>query len=213
MHAEIAAKKEDVIALCRRFDVARLKIFGSAARAADFNPDASDVDFLVEFLHASPLPPLEQFFGLADALNQLLGHPVDPLESGAVRNPFVLEGIQQLARARLRNVSCEPISGISIGPPTLSNDSSPDWTFKPTSDRRSLTRPSSESSKSSVTRLINSLPHHRVSSFNNAFASRKSRRGCPLNSPPLCATCAPWRASRDPTRKRSPCRFRFINPA
>jgi len=49
MHAEIAAKKEDVIALCRRFDVARLEIFGSAARAADFNPDASDVDFLVEF--------------------------------------------------------------------------------------------------------------------------------------------------------------------
>ncbi len=93
MHADIAAKKEDVIALCRRFDVARLEIFGSAARAADFNPDASDVDFLVEFLHDSPLPPLEQFFGLADALKQLLGRPVDLLESGAVRNPFVLEGI------------------------------------------------------------------------------------------------------------------------
>ena len=49
MHAEIAAKKEDVIALCRRFDVARLEIFGSAARAADCNPDASDLDLLVEF--------------------------------------------------------------------------------------------------------------------------------------------------------------------
>src|SRR5277367_3654857 len=84
MHAEIAAKKEDVIALCRR-----LEIFGSAARSADFDPDASDVDFLVEFLHDSPLPPLEQFFGLADALKQLLGRPVDLLESGAVRNPFV----------------------------------------------------------------------------------------------------------------------------
>ena len=93
MHAEIAAKKEDLIALCRRFDVARLEIFGSAARAADFNPDASDVDFLVEFLRDSPLPPLEQFFGLADGLKQLLGRPVDLLESGAVRNPFVLEGI------------------------------------------------------------------------------------------------------------------------
>jgi len=93
MHAEIAAKKEEVIALCRRFDVARLEIFGSAARAADFNPDASDVDFLVEFLPDSPLPPLEQFFGLADALKQLLGRQADLVESGAVRNPFVLEGI------------------------------------------------------------------------------------------------------------------------
>jgi len=93
MHALIAARKEDLIALCRRFDVARLEIFGSAARAVDFNPEASDVDFIVEFHHNSPLPPLEQFFGLAEALKQLLGRPVDLLESGAVRNPFVLEGI------------------------------------------------------------------------------------------------------------------------
>jgi len=49
--------------------------------------------FSWSFLHDSPLPPLEQFFGLADALKQLLGRPVDLLESGAVRNPFVLEGI------------------------------------------------------------------------------------------------------------------------
>src|ERR1700677_2722204 len=85
MHAVIAAKKEDLAALCRRFDVARLEIFGSAARAVDFNPDASDVDFLVEFHRNSRLPPLEQFFDLAEALKQLLGRPVDLLESGAAR--------------------------------------------------------------------------------------------------------------------------------
>jgi uncharacterized protein len=93
MHAVIAAKKEDLIALCRRFDVAHLEIFGSAARAVDFDPDASDVDPLVEFHRNSPLPAVEQFFGLAEALKQLLGRPVDLLESGAIRNPFVLEGI------------------------------------------------------------------------------------------------------------------------
>ncbi len=65
MHAEIAQRKEELIALCRRYDVARLEVFGSAARAADFNSAASDVDFLVEFRGESQLHPLEQFFGLS----------------------------------------------------------------------------------------------------------------------------------------------------
>ena len=95
MHAEIAQRKEELIALCRRYDVARLEVFGSAARAADFDSAASDVDFLVEFRGESQLHPLEQFFGLADALEQLLGRRVDLVESGALRNPFILAGINR----------------------------------------------------------------------------------------------------------------------
>jgi predicted nucleotidyltransferase len=95
MRVEITRKHDDLIALCRRFDVARLEIFGSAARAADFDPDTSDVDFLVEFAPETRWPALEQFFGLADALQQLLGRPVDLIEAGAVRNPFVLQGINR----------------------------------------------------------------------------------------------------------------------
>jgi predicted nucleotidyltransferase len=33
MHAEIADKRDALIALCKRYDVARLEVFGSAARA------------------------------------------------------------------------------------------------------------------------------------------------------------------------------------
>jgi uncharacterized protein len=95
MHAEIAQRKEELIALCRRYEVARLEVFGSAARGFDFDPAASDADFLVEFLGESQLPPLEQFFGLADALEQLLGRRVDLIESGALRNPFILTGISR----------------------------------------------------------------------------------------------------------------------
>jgi uncharacterized protein len=95
MHAEIAQRKEELIALCRRYDVARLEVFGSAARGFDFDPAASDADFLVEFLGESQLPPLEQFFGLADALEQLLGRRVDLIESGALRNPFILTAISR----------------------------------------------------------------------------------------------------------------------
>ena len=84
MHADIANKRDALIALCRRYDVARLEVFGSAARDADFKPGRSDADFLVEFKPESRLPPLEQFFGLAEALEQLLGRPVDLVERKAL---------------------------------------------------------------------------------------------------------------------------------
>ena len=64
MHAAIADKREELAELCRRYGVARLEVFGSAARGVDFDPEASDADFLVEFDPDSDLPPLEQFFGL-----------------------------------------------------------------------------------------------------------------------------------------------------
>jgi predicted nucleotidyltransferase len=50
---------------------------------------------LVHFQPGGDMAPLEQFFGLADALARLLGRPVDLVERGAVRNPFVLAGINR----------------------------------------------------------------------------------------------------------------------
>jgi hypothetical protein len=37
MHATIAGKREDLAALCRRFGVTRLDLFGSAARGTDID--------------------------------------------------------------------------------------------------------------------------------------------------------------------------------
>jgi uncharacterized protein len=95
MHADIAEKRDALAALCRQYGVARLEVFGSAARGIDFDSGRSDFDFLVEFEPKSSLPPLKQFFGLADALEHLLGRSVDLVESGAIRNPFVLAGINR----------------------------------------------------------------------------------------------------------------------
>ncbi len=47
MHPLIAGKKEENAAVCRRHRVERLEVFGSTARGTDFDPDKSDVDFLV----------------------------------------------------------------------------------------------------------------------------------------------------------------------
>jgi predicted nucleotidyltransferase len=42
MHRELGEKREALIALCRRFGVERLDVFGSASRVDDFDPDRSD---------------------------------------------------------------------------------------------------------------------------------------------------------------------------
>nr|WP_204848093.1 DNA polymerase III subunit beta [Rhodopila globiformis] len=70
-------------------------MFGSAARGVDFDPATSDAGFLVEFDRNSNLPPLQQFFGLAEALESLLDRHVDLMETGAVRNPFILAEIER----------------------------------------------------------------------------------------------------------------------
>ena len=94
MHPAIAQHRAGIAAICQRFHVRRLEVFGSAARADDFNPASSDVDFLVEFA-ADAAVGVHDFFGAKTALEQLLGRAVDLVEPGAVRNPYVLASINR----------------------------------------------------------------------------------------------------------------------
>lgn len=94
MHPLIAQHRADIAALCRRRGIRRLEVFGSAARSGDFDPELSDADFLVEF-EAPAGPSLEEFFGAKTELEQLLGRAVDLVEPEAVRNPYVLAGINR----------------------------------------------------------------------------------------------------------------------
>ena len=83
MHSEIADKREALIALCKRYDVERLEVFGSARRAADFEPARSDIDFLVTFAPNSG-DSFAAFLDLKEALEAVLGRPVDLVERKAV---------------------------------------------------------------------------------------------------------------------------------
>jgi predicted nucleotidyltransferase len=83
MHADIAEKRPALAALCRRFGVERLQLFGSAVRAADFDPTRSDVDFLVTFTPQAR-NELAAFLDFKEALEALFGRPVDLVEREAV---------------------------------------------------------------------------------------------------------------------------------
>ena len=95
MHTTIADKKEELADLCQRHGVTRLEVFGSAARGTDFDPQTSDIDFLVEFRLDNQRAPLQQYFNFAEALRQTLGRPVDLVESAAVKNPYLRTAIDK----------------------------------------------------------------------------------------------------------------------
>jgi uncharacterized protein len=83
MQADIDKRRDALAAICRRYGVARLEVFGSAARGAGFDPDRSDTDFLVTFEPAAR-NDLAAFADLKEALEKLLGRPVDLVEREAL---------------------------------------------------------------------------------------------------------------------------------
>jgi len=99
MQERIEARKAEIAALCRRFHVRRLELFGSAARG-DFDPARSDYDFLVAFDRDACIDAFGDYFGLKEALEALLGRPVDLVMPNAIENPYLLESI---------NASREPV--------------------------------------------------------------------------------------------------------
>jgi predicted nucleotidyltransferase len=81
MHPTLSEKREQLIAACRRFHVARLDVFGSAARGDDFDPDRSDADFLVDFDAEAKTDP---YLDLKAAFESILGRRVDLIDRHAL---------------------------------------------------------------------------------------------------------------------------------
>ena len=68
---------DDIPALCRQFGVRRLDLFGSAAAGA-FDPATSDLDFVATFADTRrPRTTPSRYLDFAEALEALLGRPVD----------------------------------------------------------------------------------------------------------------------------------------
>jgi uncharacterized protein len=89
-------KQQAIDALCARFGVVRLDVFGSALRD-DFRPGESDVDLLVEFAPMDPHELADAYFGLLDALRELLSSNVDLVMADAVTNRYM---IREIARTK-----------------------------------------------------------------------------------------------------------------
>ncbi|RYD54010.1 MAG: nucleotidyltransferase [Sphingobacteriales bacterium] len=84
--------KDAIEALCRRHGVQRLFAFGSVL--SDRFSEQSDVDLLVEFTGVDLSKYADNYYSFKFALEEMLGHPVDLLESQAIRNPFFKKNIE-----------------------------------------------------------------------------------------------------------------------
>ena len=92
MHPVLTSNLAAIAALCRRFGVRRLEVFGSASGNGEtpFDPERSDVDFLI----SDETPDSEQMMGdwppaeFTMALERLLGRSVDVVYDRAIRNPY-----------------------------------------------------------------------------------------------------------------------------
>ena len=94
MQSIITENREKIAELCRTHHVRRLSVFGSAVRD-DFDPERSDVDFMIEF---DPLPyprSVENYRHLKDAFITLFERQVDLIYEGKIRNPYLLDSIHQ----------------------------------------------------------------------------------------------------------------------
>lgn len=94
MIPELARQRDELVRLCQRFGVTRLDVFGSAARG-DFDEASSDVDFLVELDPPAAMSRFDAYFGLKEALEELLGRAVDLVVPSALANPYVAEDVER----------------------------------------------------------------------------------------------------------------------
>ncbi len=99
MTAEIllANERKALANLCRAYHVLRLELFGSATDAS-FDPQTSDLDFLVSFEPCTPSEHYERYFGLLESLEALLTRPVDLIEAQAMRNPYFVRAVNASKR-------------------------------------------------------------------------------------------------------------------
>jgi uncharacterized protein len=88
MESGLINKQADIAALCRRFGVARLEVFGSAATGG-FEPASSDYDFIAHFAPQPGESMGRRFVGFSDALEALLERKVDLMTDRPIENPYL----------------------------------------------------------------------------------------------------------------------------
>lgn len=93
MHPIIETHRDEIIALCEEYGVARLEVFGSICTNA-FDPATSDIDFLVQYRDDFDLGPwLQLHFELKAKLAELFDRQVDLIMAVRPRNPFIRQSI------------------------------------------------------------------------------------------------------------------------
>jgi uncharacterized protein len=93
LNPNIVSQEREITLACQANGVKRLELFGSRARQD--SRDSSDFDFLVEFVDLRSPGLLDRFLALKQALEVIVGGPVDLVEVSSIQNPFLRKRIDQ----------------------------------------------------------------------------------------------------------------------
>ena len=93
MHPSVAKHTNEIIALCKKYGVLRLEVFGSAARGVDFDETQSDVDLIARFDKVHAKFTLSEYFDFVDELETVLNRKVDLSEDVYIKNPYLRQSI------------------------------------------------------------------------------------------------------------------------
>ena len=85
--------EHDLTDLCRRYGVRRLEVFGSINRVRSLDA-AQDVDMIVDFQPQPDENRFDRYFSFKEAVEALLGKPVDLIEASALHNRAFLKSIE-----------------------------------------------------------------------------------------------------------------------
>jgi len=86
METAVALDAEAIRRACERHGVKRLRVFGSVL-TDHFDPDTSDIDFLVAF-QPKRENLFHDYFDLKFELERIVGREVDLVVERSVKNPF-----------------------------------------------------------------------------------------------------------------------------
>ncbi len=89
----IADNLDAIRALCRQHGIQRLDLFGSAATGA-FNPETSDIDFIVDLGEYAP-GTADRLFSLIEDLETLLRYRVQIVTVRSITNPYFRQSVNE----------------------------------------------------------------------------------------------------------------------
>lgn len=92
--ALLSDKLEPLRALCDRYGVERLELFGSAAKGT-FDPRTSDIDLIAHFRNRRQGDYAARFLAFAEAAEALLQRPVDLLTEAMISNPYFKQDVDE----------------------------------------------------------------------------------------------------------------------
>lgn len=89
----IECHKEKLKALCDKYHVEKMYLFGSALNS-NFN-SKSDIDFLVKFKVIELKNYFENYINFKENLKNLLGRDIDLVEEQTLKNPILINSIDR----------------------------------------------------------------------------------------------------------------------